>query len=127
MNSVLVDVSSIAGTILTRRESGPTAWPGMLDAPASMAPFPKTQVEAPRNRLAFRKSLKEKATLSALTPIFGWSWVTLLELSALYTCHVPAGSLVSETAKTSTLPNEGVTKATREANQRPLIASYRTR
>src|SRR5258708_6875251 len=123
MNSVLVDVSSMAGTMLTRRESGPTASPGMLGAPASMAPLPNTQVEAPWNRAALRKSLKEKATLSALTPIFGWSWVTLLELSALYTCQVPAGSVVSETPKTSTLPNEGVTNATPEANQRLLIAS----
>ena len=82
MYSVLVAESSIAGTMLTRDESGPIASPGMLLSPCNMADFPNTQVEAPWKSAALRKSLKENATLSLLTPILGWSWVTLLLLSA---------------------------------------------
>ena len=71
MYSVLVADSSIAGTMLTRDESGPIASPGMLPSPWSMAAFPKTHVDAPWKDAAFRKSLKEIANLSVLTPIFG--------------------------------------------------------
>src|SRR5437868_5930054 len=57
MYSVAVADSWIAGTMLTRDGSGPTASPGILLSPWSMAAFPNTQVEAPWNSAALRSKI----------------------------------------------------------------------
>ena len=65
--------------------------------------------------------------MSELTPILGWSWVSVEELSALYWYHVPVASVLAETAITTTLAYVGGMKATPDANHRWLTWSKSTR